>query len=71
MKLGITVCAGLFVLAIVLGLAQLWFAPFSADVFAKVEMSVGALLLIACVVWFAVKEYRDDEETRSGKLDGR
>ena len=71
MKLGLWVCMGLFVLGVLLGLAQLWFAPWSPAVFIKLEMSVGGLLLIAGVVLFVVREYRDDKATRRGDLDGR
>lgn len=71
MKLGLTICTGLFVLAVLLGLAQLWLAPWSPEVFIKLEMSVGALLLVAGVVLFVVKEYRDDKATRRGDLDGQ
>jgi hypothetical protein len=60
---------GLFVLGVLLGLAQLWFAPWSPEVFVKLEMSVGGLLLIAGAVMFVVREYRDDRETRRGDLD--
>jgi uncharacterized membrane protein YgdD (TMEM256/DUF423 family) len=70
MKLALSTCAGLFVLAVLLGLAQLWFLPFSPEVFFKLEASLGGLLLIVGVVWFAVREVRDDRATREGRLDG-
>ena len=71
MKLGLSICTGLFVLGVLLGLGQLWFAPWSPEVFVKLEMSVGGLLSIVGVVWFVVKEYRDDKATKRGDLDGR
>ena len=71
MKLGLSVCAGLFVVGVLLGLGQLWFEPWSPQVFVKLEMSVGGLLLIVGVVWFVVREYRYDKATRHGDLDGR
>ena len=70
MKSGLAIGVGLFVLGVLLGLAQLWFSPWSPDVFIKLEMSLGGLLLIDGVVWFAVKEYRDGKATRRGDLDG-
>jgi len=71
MKFGLFICTGLFVLGVLLGLGQLWFAPWSPEVFIKLEMSVGGLLLIVGVVWFVVKEYRDDKAMKRGDLDGR
>ena len=71
MKLGLAICTGLFVLGVLLGLAQLWFTPWSPEVFVKLEMSVGGLLLIVGGVWFVVREYREDKATRRGDLDGR
>ena len=70
MKSGLTIGVALFILAVLLVLGQLWFSPWSPDVFIKLEMSLGGLLLIDGVVWFAVKEYRDDKATRRGDLDG-
>jgi hypothetical protein len=69
MKSGLMVGVALFVLGVLLGLAQLWFTPWSPDVFVKLEMSIGGLLLIVCVVWFAVKEYRAGKTMRRGDLD--
>jgi hypothetical protein len=61
---------GLFILAILAGLTQLWLVPWSFEVFLKLEMTLGALFLIACIIWFVVKEYREDIHNRNGdKLD--
>jgi hypothetical protein len=70
MKLGLSICAGLFVVGVLLALGQMWWSPWSPAVFMKLEMSVGGLLLIAGVVWFVVKEYRADKATKRGDLDG-
>ena len=70
MRSGLAIGVGLFVLGVLLGLGQLWFSFWSPDVFAKLEMSIGALLLIDGVVWFAIREYRDGKAIRRGDLDG-
>jgi hypothetical protein len=60
----------LFVVGVVVFMAQLWFTPWSAETFFKVEMTLGGLLVIVVVVWFMVNEYRQDRQTRSGdRLD--
>jgi uncharacterized membrane protein len=60
----------LVVLGIAAGLIQLWFAPWSAETFVKIEMTLGGLLAIVVVVWFAVREHKEDQATRSGdRLD--
>ena len=71
MKIGLSISAGLFVLGVLLGLCQLWFAPWSPAVFIKLEMSVGGLLLIAGTAWFVIKEYRTSKRMRRGDLDGQ
>jgi hypothetical protein len=70
MKYGLTIGVALFILGVLSGLCQMWFSPWSPDVFIKIETSLGGLLLIDGVVWFAVKEHRDDKATRRGDLDG-
>jgi len=38
--------------------------------FLKVEMTIGGLLAIVVVLWFAVREHKEDKATRSGdRLD--
>jgi len=60
----------LVVVGIAAGLLQLWFAPWSAETFLKIEMTIGGLLVIVVVIWFAVREHKEDEATRSGdRLD--
>ena len=60
----------LFVIAMLAGIVQLWFAPWSADTFMKIEMTLGAFIGIAIVIWFVVREYKEDKANRSGsRLD--
>lgn len=56
----------LFVLGVMLGLAQLWLAPWSTETFVKIEITIGALLAIVIVTWFVAREYRVNKATRSG-----
>jgi uncharacterized membrane protein YcjF (UPF0283 family) len=70
MNVGIASGTALFVLGVVLAIIQLWFAPFSGELFIKLEMTIAALFLIVCVVAFVAREYREDKTTRSGdRLD--
>ena len=49
----------LFVAAVVVALAQLWLTVWSAAVFIKIEITMGAMLAVLIAVWFTRKEYRD------------
>ena len=70
MNLGLAAGTILFVIGVLVGMAQLWFSPWSVETFAKIEMTLGGLLGIVIVVWYVVKEYREDKATRSGgRLD--
>jgi uncharacterized membrane protein YcjF (UPF0283 family) len=66
MKSNVSTATSLFVLAIVLGLLQLWFNLFSAAVFVKIELTLAALLVIAVVVAFAKREQRAANENKHG-----
>lgn len=71
MKIVIGLGTLLFVVGILLALLQLWFVPWSPEFFIKMEMTVGAFLLVVIVVYFVVREYREDKTTRNGdRLDG-
>ena len=60
----------LVVLGIAAGLLQLWFVPWAPETFVKIEMTLGGLLAIVVVLWFVVREHRQDKATRSGdRLD--
>ena len=66
MKTGISLGTGLFVLGVLLGVIQLWLQPWSVQLFVKLEMTIGALILIVCVVWFVAKEYKESKSNQSG-----
>jgi len=70
MNLGLAAGTILFVIGVLVGMAQLWFLPWSVETFVKIEMTLGGLLGIVVVVWYVVKEYREDKATRGGsRLD--
>ena len=71
MNTGLTVGTGLFVLSVLLGIAQMWSDFLDPLVFIKLEMTIGALILIVFAVWFVKKESREDKINSSGEhLDG-
>ena len=67
MKAGMKLTIGLFILGILTGLIQLWFAPWQPEFFVKIELTIGALLLIALVLCSVAKEHHDNKITRSGE----
>lgn len=58
---------GLFVLGVVLSLIQLWFEPWPADLFTKLEMTLAGLFVIVAGVCFVRNEYGENKRTRSGE----
>jgi len=58
MKSSILLATGLFILSIILGIAQIWFTPWAAEIFAKIEITLGALLVINIVLLYVIKEYK-------------
>ena len=58
--------AALFVAGVVAGIVQLWFALWSAATFLKIEMTLGGILVIVIVLWYVVREYKEDKANRSG-----
>ena len=71
MNIGLAIGTGLFVLGVLLCIVQLWFDFWDPLVFFKLEMTIGALILIVFAVWFVNKESREDKINSSGEhLDG-
>lgn len=56
-----------FALCVLLGIAQLWFAPWNYDVFVKIELTLCGVLTLIVVCWFAAREHAEYKATRSGK----
>lgn len=67
MKRGMLLTTFFFVLGIVLALAQMWFAPWDAAIFLKLEFTTAALFVIALVVNFVIKEHKENETNKSGE----
>ena len=67
MKSSTAIAAVLFVCAVLLGLLQLWFAVWSAQLFIKLEMTLGALLIIVLVLGFLNNERKASASLRSGE----
>jgi hypothetical protein len=56
--------------AVVVALAQLWLTAWSAAVFIKIEITIGALLAVLIAIWFTRKEYKDyQRQQTSSALD--
>lgn len=70
MRTSLRICTALFVTGVILGVIELWFAPWTPDVFIKLELTLGAALVIVYVIDFVRREQREHEQTRNGdKLD--
>ena len=50
MNIFLTIGTGLFVLSILLGIAQLWLVFLDPLIFFKLEMTIGALILIVFAI---------------------
>ncbi|HEY3721409.1 MAG TPA: hypothetical protein VGL41_14870 [Roseiarcus sp.] len=70
MKVTAAIALGLFHLGVLIGLAQLWFRPWTPETFLKILITDGALLAIALIWYFMTKERRDYEKTRDGQRLG-
>jgi uncharacterized membrane protein YcjF (UPF0283 family) len=70
MKIGISIGTVLFVAAVLIGIVQLWFTPWSRDIFLKLELTVAAAFLIDVAICFVIKEFNADNANRGGgRLD--
>jgi len=66
MKTSTAIAVVLFVCAVLLGLIQLWFTPWSVQFFVKLEMTLGALLVVVLVLAFILNESKESKSLRSG-----
>lgn len=67
MKHGLTAATGLFGLGAVLALIQLTLCPWTSDVFVRLELMLLGPLAILLTLRFLVREYQEDQITRSGE----
>ena len=66
MSKALSTAIALFVVGVLLGLLQLWFSPWSGEVFVKIELTLAAMLLVLLVVWFAAKESAETRKNERG-----
>ena len=70
MRTGSIVCLSIFVLGALLALAQLWFAPMSAEVFSKVFITLCVLFVVVLGITLVRREYISDKNLKdSGFID--
>ena len=70
MKYGSIVCTLLFVLGVLLSLAQLWFSPLNPELFWKLLITIGAFFIIALAITLVFKEYLSEKEMKKkGYID--
>jgi hypothetical protein len=70
MRPGIFIGIALFVVAVVIAVVQLWFRPWSPELFLKLELTVAAAFLIDIAICFVIREHNEDKANRSGgRLD--
>jgi hypothetical protein len=67
MKKSTKIGAVLFVCGVLVGLLQLWFSPWSSALFIKIEMTLGALLVVVLVLAFLRNESNESKSLRSGE----
>ena len=67
MKFTLVGGVALFIAAVIVALTQLWLTEWSAAVFIKIEITIGAMLAVLIAIWFTRKEYKDykRQETNS------
>ncbi len=66
MKTGIIISTTLFVTGVLLSLIQLWFAPWSRELFDKMIFTIAGLFVITLVVSFVYKEYKENKKLKDG-----
>ena len=70
MKLAVISGISIFVAWVMLALAQLWFEPLTGEVFFKISVSAGMVLILIIIVSLAIREYLTDKDLKDkGFLD--
>ena len=70
MAIATVLSAGIFCLAVIMALVQIWFVPLDWMVFTKLMMSAGALIVMAFGVGMAVREFKENKKLKErGYLD--
>lgn len=70
MKYGSIVCTALFVLGVLLSLAQVWFSFLEPELFWKLIITIGGFFIIAAGITLVFKEYLSEKEMKKkGYID--
>ena len=70
MKYGVISALFISILWSVLAILQLWFSILDTDVFVKLTVTAGILLVIIVIVTLVIREYLSDEQLKKdGFLD--
>ena len=64
MKYGFIICTAFFVLGVLLCLVQIWFSPFTAALFWKLLITLGAFFIIALVITLVARDYLSEKEMK-------
>lgn len=64
MKIGVICCITLLLGWTLLALLQLWFAPLSPELFIKLSITLGVLLVVGVIVLLAIREYLADKRMK-------
>ena len=71
MKLGVISALAVTVLWSLLALAQLWFAPLSADLFLRITVSAALVVAVIVIITLVVREYLSEKRLKDqGFIDG-
>lgn len=64
-KIGIITCLTIKILWVLLAISQLWFDVFSAEIFTKLTVTAGILVVVILVVTHNIREYLSEKEMKS------
>ncbi len=64
MRIGVIACIALLLCWTLLALLQLWFAPLSPELFIKLSITIGVLLVVGVIVLLAIREYLADKRMK-------
>ncbi len=70
MKYGSILCTLIFAASLILAVIQMWFNSLDAEIFWKIELTLGAFFILALGVTLVFKEYLSEKEMKKkGYID--
>ena len=66
MKNGAFICLFIFVTWVLIALLQLWFSLLSGELFWKLTLTAGALVIVVLVASLVIREYIEDKKLKDG-----